>query len=142
MDQEFACIGDVDSADALGGLAHSALELLLGQVGLANEATGLTDVHAVGVADLEETLLQKPGSSVRDHAVTLHFSESKTSVSRSTLGGLSGENLDRASPSGVHLVVDHVLQSLIEGGAEEDHDLHLLAGEAVVHDLVAPVLVA
>lgn len=42
----------------------------------------------------------------------------------------------------MHLVVDHVLESLVEGGSQEDHDLHLLSCEAIVHDLVASHLVA
>ena len=40
------------------------------------------------------------------------------------------------------LVTDHVLQPLIVGRIEEDHDFHAFPGEAVVHDLIAIALVA
>lgn len=42
----------------------------------------------------------------------------------------------------MNLVTDHMLQSLIVGWVEEDHDFKLLASEAVVHDLVSISLVA
>ena len=41
----------------------------------------------------------------------------------------------------MYLVFDHVLEALIVRGSEEDHDLHLFSGEAVVHHLVATQLV-
>ena len=42
----------------------------------------------------------------------------------------------------MNLVADHMLQSLIVGRVEEDHDFELLASEAIVHDLVSISLVA
>jgi hypothetical protein len=53
LNEKFAGIGDVESADVLGGLANCALELLLCEVGLTDEATGLADVHGVAIADFE-----------------------------------------------------------------------------------------
>lgn len=76
------------------------------------------------------------------HAVTLHFTESETTISGSTFCGLPGQNLNWSSASRVHLVVDHVLQSLVEGGCQEDHDLHFLSREAIVHNFIASELVA
>ena len=39
-------------------------------------------------------------------------------------------------------VLNHVLEALVVSRAKEDHDLHLLASEAIVHYLVASKLVA
>lgn len=142
LDEQLASVGDVDTANALGALADCALELLLGEVGLADETTGFTDVHAVAVADLEQPLFQEASAAVRDHAVTLHLSESQATIPGPTFSGLSREDLNGSSTSGMHLVVNHVLQSLIECWSKEDHDLHLLASEPVVHDLVASKLIA
>lgn len=72
---------------------------------------------------------------MRDHAVTLHLSESETSVSASTLGRLLVQVLEFSSGSGVDLVVDHVTQSLVVGRTDEDLGLQLLASERIEHDL-------
>lgn len=42
----------------------------------------------------------------------------------------------------MHLVIDHMLQSLVERWAKEDHYLHFLPCEAIVHDLISSQLVA
>lgn len=41
----------------------------------------------------------------------------------------------------MYFVLYHVLQSLVISRSKEYHDLHLFAGEAIVHDLVAAKLV-
>ena len=38
-------------------------------------------------------------------------------------------------------IFDHVLQALIIGWSKENHDLHLLTGEPIVHHLVSSELV-
>jgi hypothetical protein len=45
-------------------------------------------------------------------ATDLHLSESQTTVSRTTLDRLTGQDLNRSSGSGVDLVVDHMFQTL------------------------------
>ena len=110
-----ARLRNVDPANGLSAVANLALELLLDLVCIGDEAASLTDVHRVAVADFDETLLQEASSAVRYHAVTLHLSESEAAVSRSTFSGLSSQDLNRASASRVHLVIDHVLQPLVEG---------------------------
>lgn len=142
MNKKLASVGDADAGDAFGGLADCAFELLLGEVGLANEAAGFADVHAVAVADFEETLFQEASAAMRDHAVTLHLSESEATISGAPFSRLSSEDLNGSSASRVHLVIDHVLQSLVESRPKEDHDLHLFACEAIVHDFVASELIA
>ena len=79
---------------------------------------------------------------MRDHTVTLHLTETKTAIPSSSLCRLSCQDLRRTTTSRVHLVLDHVLQSLVICRPKEDHDLHLLASEAIVHHLVASKLVA
>lgn len=99
-------------------------------------------MDSILVRNVHGSLLEEPGGAVRDHAVTLHLSESKTSISGSTLGWLSGQDLSGASSSGMHLVSDHMLESLIVSGVEEDQDFLFLSGESIVHHLVAVSLVA
>ena len=99
LDQKFAGIWHINSADVLGGLADCALELLLSEVSLADEAAGLADVHAVAITNLEQAFLEETSSSMGDHAVTFHFSESESTVSRSSLSWLSCEDLDWATTS-------------------------------------------
>jgi hypothetical protein len=40
------------------------------------------------------------------------------------------------------LITDHVLQSLVKSGAEENHDFQSLSGETIVHDFVSVLLIA
>ena len=99
-------------------------------------------MHGVAVTHLEQAFLEEASSTMRDHAVTLHLTKSESTVSGAALCWLPRQDLDGPSASRVHLVIDHVLEPLIESRTQEDHDLHLLASEAVVHDLVASQLVA
>jgi len=116
--------------------------LRLSQICLTERTALLADVDTVLIRDIEETFLQESGRAMRYHAVTFHLSESQTAVTSSSLSWLAGENLSRTAASGVDLVADHMLQSLIVGRVEEDHDFELLASEAIVHDLVSISLVA
>ena len=77
-----------------------------------------------------------------NHTITFHFSKPETSITWSALSWLACQYLHWASTSWMHLVINHVLQSLIKSGTQENHYLHLLASEAVVHHLVASQLVS
>ena len=77
-----------------------------------------------------------------NHAVSLHLSEPQSAVSASAFGGLSSQELGWASASRVHLLSDHVLESLVVSRAEEDENVEHFASETVVHSLVAVSLVA
>jgi len=89
LNEEFAGVRDVDFADGLRALADGAFKLLFSEVGLADEATGFTDVHLIGIRDIKQSLLEETRSSVRDHAVTFHLSETKSTVTTSTFSWLS-----------------------------------------------------
>ena len=141
MEEELTCIWDIHHRN-LGLAAAFALVDLRIKISLAEEAADVTDVDSILVRNVHSSLLEESGSAVRDHAVTLHLTESKTSVSGSTFGWLSGQDLCGASSSGVHLVSDHVLESLIVSWVEEDQDLLFLSSEPIVHHLVAISLVA
>ena len=99
LDQKFACVGDAYLANGLGALANSAFKLLLSEVCLADQTTCLTDVHLVAIRDIEKPLFQESSSTVGNHAVTLHLSESESSVTTSTFSWLSCQDLGRTSPS-------------------------------------------
>ena len=66
---------------------------------------------------------------------SFHFSKSEATVPGTTLAGLPNEDLKRSSGPAVDLVVDHVLQTLVVGRAQEDLSVHLPAGVTVVHHL-------
>lgn len=79
---------------------------------------------------------------MRDHTIPLHLTESKTSISGSTLGWLSCEDLSGSSTSGMHLVTDHMLQSLIVSWTKEDEHLLLFTSKSIVHHFVTISLVS
>ena len=93
--------------------------------------------HPVIVRSLHEALLEKMKHPVRPDGLDLHLSDTKASVPRTTLGGLSRHEDYRAvCRSRMHLVIDHMLESLIVRGAQEHRTGHLLARPGIVHDLV------
>ena len=99
-------------------------------------------MHPVAVRHIEEALFEEARGAMRDHAVTLHLSESETAVSGTTFRRLSRQDLSRTSASRMNLVTHHMLEALIVGGIQEDHHLHALACEAIVHHFVTVALVA
>ena len=93
LQEEFAGVGNAYLADVLGALADRALELLLGEIGLANEAAYFANVHLVAVGDVEEALFEESGCAMRYHAVTFHLTKAETTVSASALGRLPRQDL-------------------------------------------------
>ena len=99
-------------------------------------------MHLVAVTDVEKAFFEEPGCSMRDHAVTLHFAESETTVTPTALCRLSSQDLSGSTATRMHFVLDHMLQALVIGRPKEDHHFHFLASEAIVHDFVTSHLVA
>ena len=64
LQQKFARIWNAYLADVLGALADGAFELLLGKVGLTDEATDLANVHLVVVGDVEKALFEEAGCAM------------------------------------------------------------------------------
>ena len=142
LEEELAGVGDPDLDNLVTRVTQFAVILRLSQIGLTEETALLADVDTIAIRNIEETFLQESGRAMRYHAVTFHLSESQTTITSSSLSRLTSENLSRTTASGVDLVTNHMLQSLIVGRVEEDHDFKLLSSKAVVHDLVSISLVA
>lgn len=142
LEEKLAGVGDPDLANLVTRVTQFAVILRLSQIGLTEETALLADVDTIAIRNIEETFLQESGRTMRYHAITFHLSKSQTTITSSSLSRLTSEDLSWTTASGVNLVTDHMLQSLIVGGVEEDHDLQLLASEAVVHDFVSISLVA
>lgn len=99
-------------------------------------------MQLVAVRDIDKSLFQEASCTVGYHAVTFHFSESETTVTTSAFCWLPRQNLGWTAAARVHLIFNHVLESLVVSRTQEYHDFHLSASEAIVHDLVAASLVA
>lgn len=107
-----------------------------------NESAQVAHVHLVGITGEEESLPQELRGSVSDLAIALHLAETQTTVATTSFHRLAVQDLDRTTGTTVDLVVDHVLEPLVIGGPDKYLRIQLASGEAVVHDLVAGVLVA
>ena len=142
LEKELARVGQ-HHLHNLGPLARvlAALKRLVLEVGHRDEPAGLAHVDAIGVGLVHETLLEERRGAVGDDAIALHLSEAQTAVPRPTLHRLAGQDLHRAAAARVDLIVHHVLKPLVVRGPEEDLSLELSSRVAVVHDLVAPLLV-
>ena len=122
LEEELAGVGDADLADVFAAVARLAVVLELIQVRLAEQAALLAHVHPVGIGDIEEAFLQEASRPVRNHTVAFHLSKAETTVPGPTLGRLPRQDLGRSTTTRVDLVTDHVLQALVEGRTQEDHD--------------------
>ena len=56
-----------------------------------------THEHVNTVGFVEETVLDDHGCTVSDQTVTFHFTESQTTLSSTTFGWLTGEDLNTAT---------------------------------------------
>lgn len=128
--------------DVLSRLAHTAIVVEFSQVSFAEETADRADVDGVVIRDIKQSLFQEASTSVRDHAITFHFSETKSTIARSTFSRLSGQDLSWSSATSVDLISDHMLQSLVIGGTKEDLHFKSLSSEATVHRLVTVALVS
>lgn len=142
MEQQLARVGNVHLRNLCLVLARAALERVLAQVGDRDQSAYVTHVHAIRIGLIEQPVLQKLRCAVRDHAVAFHFSESKSTVARTTLHGLPGQDLHGPTGTAVYLVIHHVLEALVIGRPDEDLRLELAPRVAVVHHLVAPALIS
>lgn len=141
LHQQLASVRNTHLADVLARIARLARVLQLLQVGSAEQPARAAHMHTVAVANVKEALFQEAARAVRHHTVALHLSEAKTAVTGATLGWLTGQDLSWASGARVDLVANHVLQTLVVGRTQEDHDFQLLASESVVHNFVSVALV-
>jgi hypothetical protein len=65
-----------------------------------------------------------------DSPISLHLSQSQSSVPRSSLGRLPRQHRPRSSRPRVHLVHDHVLELLVVDRTKEDVRLERLTGDS------------
>ena len=97
LQQQRARIRDLDLADVLCRVAPAAVVFEFEKICLAEKTALIAHVHSIAVTHIEETLLEESGRTVTNHAVTLHLSESETSVSRTTLCRLASQDLSRST---------------------------------------------
>ena len=100
-----------------------------------HQPAALADMYAVGIRHFKQSFFQKRRRAVTDHAITLHFSETQTAVSRTTFDGLASKNLHWTTGTSMDLVIDHMPQSLVVSRTQEHLRSELFASMSVVHDL-------
>lgn len=98
-------------------------------------------MDAIWIGNLEQPLPQELRGAVGNLTISLHLSETETTVPGSALHGLTHQYLYRASRSRVNFVVHHMLEALVVGGTQEDLRLQLAPRVTIVHDLVSSQLV-
>lgn len=86
-------------------------------------------------AAIPEDTKRRPLMSAATHAISPQKVCRVRHSPRAALHGLPVENLNGAPGPGVDLIVHHVLQSLVVGGADEDLRGQLPSSEAVVQNL-------
>jgi len=99
LQKKLARVRDLDLADVLSRVAPSAVVLELKQVRLAEQTAPIANMHTVAIRHIKQSFFEETSSSVRDHAISLHLSKTKSSITSSTLSWLAGKNLGGTSTS-------------------------------------------
>lgn len=116
-------------------LATSALERVLLEICNGNQTTALTDMNPISITLVEQPFFQEVGCPMSNHAVPFHFSKTETTITRSPLSRLPSKDLHWTSPSGVDLIIHHVLKPLVVSGAQEYHSSQSSACMTIIHSL-------
>lgn len=112
LEEKFGGIGDVDLRNTRLVVARTTfvfalLELTvtllaIGKSGQecfrnlrdrAHQATDVADVDCVRIRYCEKTFLQECGSTMSNHAITFHFTETQSTIPSTTFDRLARENL-------------------------------------------------
>lgn len=97
-------------------------------------------MYSVSITTLKKFLFEKSGSPVCNKTIPFHLTKPNSTVSCPTFLGLPGELGHLAPGSGVELIIHHVLEALLEGGADENWDRQALSTLSVLHHFVALTL--
>ena len=108
---------------------------------LCNHAALFTNMYAIFIRYIVQSLSTKPTDAVGEHHVALHFTNAEPAVATPSFSGLSSQIHHGSDRPTVLLVVDHVFESLVENGTDENIGIKLLAGQAVIQDIVSVTLV-
>ena len=133
LEEELCGVWDHELDDGLASLAACGRECRVSddQIPELRNAAGLTHAPAVVTheparsadVDLErvrrdhQTLQEELRGAVGDQAIALHLAETKTTVARTTLGGLPGQDCARTARTGVHLVQHLVIGHTVSASA-------------------------
>ena len=108
---------------------------------LRDHTAFLTHVDAVFIRHIVQALATESADTMRQHDVALHFTNTETAITTPAFGRLPRQIDHRPNGPTMLLVIHHVFQALIEDGSDEYTRLELLAGQAVIHHLVAIALI-
>jgi hypothetical protein len=123
-------------------IASLAQKRLFLQIGNANQTANITNVDTISIGLIKQAIFQKRRSSMRNDTITLHFSEAKTSIARTSLGWPACKQLNGTSGSRVDLIIHHVLQSLIECRTDENSGGERKTSVTIVKEFVTIVPIA
>ena len=143
MEQQLRRVREVHLTDLVLVVAVLAFERVLLQLrNNSHEPADIAHMDTEWVRDIKEAFFEEGRCTVGDHAVTLHFSETKSTVASTAFYRLAGEDLRGATGARVDFVVDHMPQTLIVSRAEEDLGNEFATCMAIVHDFETAGLVA
>mmetsp|Transcript_9533 Transcript_9533/g.28432 ORF Transcript_9533/g.28432 Transcript_9533/m.28432 type:complete len:545 (-) Transcript_9533:2521-4155(-) len=144
LEEQFASVRDFDLANGGGFVLarwSAALVSHLLQMDLCRQTAALANVDSVLIRIAEESIADKVRTAVGDQAITFHLSHAQPSVPGTTFQGLSRQHGNWTACSGVYLVVDQVLQTLVKRGTEKYSRAHRPSRVTLEQVLVSELLV-
>lgn len=137
LSEKFCAVRDTDVGEGGAVVAYAAFgDAESGVVG-SHESAFFADVDDEWVGDVVGAFFSHEGGSVGHDALGFHFSEFESSVSGASFGGLSSEHDVGSGGAAVLFVGDHVFESLVVDGSDEDGSFEGFSGGSGVHDLVS-----
>jgi len=108
----------------------------------SKKRTAITaNVCRVIIGRIHETIMKEERNTVSKERVTLHFTETDTTMNLTTLDRLASDRVDRTSSTSLELILDHVTQTLVEHDTNEDISHKRLTGDTGVKRLRTEVVV-
>ncbi|KAH3688247.1 hypothetical protein WICPIJ_000772 [Wickerhamomyces pijperi] len=90
-------------------LTTTTFELVMFQLSNnRHQPTDPTNMDSEGIRGFHQSFLHERSSTMGNHTITFHFTETQPTITRSTLDRLSCQDLHRTTGTSMDLVVHHV----------------------------------
>lgn len=136
LDEQLARLWNLDWREFRAILAATARPDALLRIGHSDQAALTAQPATETVTTLHEALLRELSHTVCTDGITLHLTETETTLTGTALGRLACEHHERTRSTAMQLICRAVAQTLLEHRSHKDVDLHLATIVSILEHLV------
>lgn len=97
-----------------------AIIFMISEISFSEQSALRTYVCSELIWNTKCSLFKEITSTVSNNTISFHLTETETTTTRTTMCRLTNNSYNRSSWSRIHLIIDQMSESLIEGGPEVD----------------------